>query len=525
MPRIFVSSTYLDLKDYRHYVSSTIRQMGHDDIAMEYFVAEDQRPLKKCLAALEQADLYVGIFAWRYGYIPMKGNRKQLSITELEYSEARQRKIPCLIFLLDESTAWVPDLIDDDRSHIRDLRRRLSEDHTVSYFRSPDDLARAVTQALHRCYEKDALEVLNVHDYLKALYIRFARLDLDVLTPPQKETYLQLQLQSIFVEQYVRPNHPPLELPKDLIQKLNRRQEIHSEDLPTGLTMDDVKRALAAYRDQPLYRVLDVLASDRHRKTVILGDPGAGKSTLARYLVLTSIRTPNDSRLKAFRGRVPFLVEIRNYMALRDVSKCRSFIEYLAYLGRSEFTGLSEAGVAKYLNQRRHTLVIFDGLDEIFAVPEREHVARQIVAFAEEFPTARVVVTSRVIGYRRKILTDANFSHFTLQDLDETQVAAFVNRWYSLSLFDQPKEARARQIRIMRSFRNSISIRQLAGNPMLLTIMVIIGKHQELPKERWKLYDHAARVLIELWDVNKHLKDKNIRRPTPKPMKRTIEAS
>lgn len=45
---------------------------------------------------------------------------------------------------------------------------------------------------------------------------------------------------------------------------------------------------------------------------------------------------------------------------------------------------------------------------------------------------------------------------------------------------------------------------------MLLTIMAIIGKHQELPRERWQLYDHAASVLIQHWDVNKHLKDKQI---------------
>ena len=40
----------------------------------------------------------------------------------------------------------------------------------------------------------------------------------------------------------------------------------------------------------------------------------------------------------------------------------------------------------------------------------------------------------------------------------------------------------------------------------MLTILAIIGKHQELPRERLKLYDHAAGVLVENWEVNKHLK-------------------
>ena len=39
----------------------------------------------------------------------------------------------------------------------------------------------------------------------------------------------------------------------------------------------------------------------------------------------------------------------------------------------------------------------------------------------------------------------------------------------------------------MQAFSASPSVRQLTGNPMLLTIMAIIGKHQELPRDRWKL--------------------------------------
>jgi len=121
-------------------------------------------------------------------------------------------------------------------------------------------------------------------------------------------------------------------------------------------------------------------------------------------------------------------------------------------------------------------VVIFDGLDEIFDPEAREQITRQIVAFADEYPQARIVVTSRVIGYRRKILTDAGFAHFTLQDLDGKQVATFADRWYGLAMSDRPDEARERRERILRSFQESASIRQLAGNPMLLTIMAIIGK-------------------------------------------------
>jgi predicted NACHT family NTPase len=85
-----------------------------------------------------------------------------------------------------------------------------------------------------------------------------------------------------------------------------------------------------------------------------------------------------------------------------------------------------------HLKNDGHAVVIFDGLDEIFDPERRERITRQIVGFASDYPKARVIVTSRVIGYRRKILTDAGFSHFTLQDLDEQQVERFVTHWYDL---------------------------------------------------------------------------------------------
>jgi hypothetical protein len=68
--RIYVSSTYGDLHVHREGVYRVLRQLGHDVVAMEDYVAADQRPLDKCLADVAACDLYLGIFAHRYGYIP-----------------------------------------------------------------------------------------------------------------------------------------------------------------------------------------------------------------------------------------------------------------------------------------------------------------------------------------------------------------------------------------------------------------------------------------------------------------------
>ena len=82
MATIYLSSTYEDLKEHREAVYRALRRLGHDVRAMEDYVATDQRPVDKCLADVAACDIYVGILAWRYGYVPADDNREGRSITE-----------------------------------------------------------------------------------------------------------------------------------------------------------------------------------------------------------------------------------------------------------------------------------------------------------------------------------------------------------------------------------------------------------------------------------------------------------
>jgi energy-coupling factor transporter ATP-binding protein EcfA2 len=518
MAKVYVSSTFQDLQDYQRRVSRTLRMMGHEDVAMEYFIAEDRRPVEKCLDDVAACDVYVGLFAWRYGWQPRKNNRRKLSITEMEYRQALRSGKTCLIFLLDEDAPWPRSMMDRDDAQIMRLRAELSEEHGPSLFTSPDDLAAKLTTALHKwaagrgqLVPPSAIAELDLTAYFNALARRYQRLDLDALTPPQKDKYLQLQLRLVYVEQSVREEPPPVELPKEMWERLRRDGEALPEDLPSGMSAEDVLRARELYFEKPPRPVLDALTDERHRHGLVLGDPGSGKSTLARYLVMSLVNEDGDPKLRAaFPEHLPLLIELRAYAGLCAEGRCDTFLEFVGHMSRSEGWGLDAAALDAFLKRDGRALVVFDGLDEIFNPEERERAAQRIAGFANTYPKARVVVTSRVVGYRRRVLDDAGFSHFTLQDLDEEQVAAFVDKWYALALSDRPDEATARRERILTSFRESASIRQLAGNPMLLTIMAIIGKHQELPRERWKLYDHAASVLIQHWDVNKHLRDRNL---------------
>ena len=132
MATIYLSSTYEDLKEYRRVVFDALRKSGYNVIAMEDYVATDQRPVDKCLKGVAEADIYIGIFAFRYGYVPpvRHNNRRQLSITELEFRHAEQLKKHCLSFVVDDSTSWPPKFMDahtlkDKGTRINWLRQHL----------------------------------------------------------------------------------------------------------------------------------------------------------------------------------------------------------------------------------------------------------------------------------------------------------------------------------------------------------------------------------------------------------------
>jgi energy-coupling factor transporter ATP-binding protein EcfA2 len=518
MARVYVSSTFVDLQECRERVSRLLRQMGHEDVAMEYYVASDQRPVEKCLLDVAACEVYVGLFAWRYGWVVPDNNPDRHSVTEMEYREAVQTGKHCLIFLLHEDAPWPRKFIDRDPERIEQLRNELGQKHLCAFFTSAQDIAGVVGPAVYKWAEahghipaRTLIPELDLENYFKALRKRYQRIDLEGLTPPHREEYLQLLLRSVFVEQSVRENPPPVELSKEMWERLRRDKEIHLDDLPEGERLDEMRMAREVYYEKPPRPVLDVLTDSRHPHVVILGDPGSGKSTLSRYVLLSLIDAAGDEKLRrAFDGYLPLLIELRSYVGLCADHKCDTFIEYLEYLGQTEGWHLTASALAHHLKNNGRAVVIFDGLDEIFDPEQREQIMRRIVGFAGDYPNVQIIATSRVIGYRQKILTDADFAHFSLQDLDESQVAMFAERWYDLALNDRPEDARERRERILRAFKESSSIRQLAGNPMLLTIMAIIAKHQELPRERWKLYDHAANVLIEHWDINKHLRDQNV---------------
>jgi hypothetical protein len=145
MARIYISSTFQDLQEERNAAAQAIRRLRHEALAMEDYVAEEQIPLDKCLADIRACQAFIGVYAFRYGYIP-EGRDK--SITHLEYEEAGQRAIPRLLFLLDENAPWPRSRMDKDSEQIDNFRSHLLKQHLVSSFNNTAELSALVSAAV-----------------------------------------------------------------------------------------------------------------------------------------------------------------------------------------------------------------------------------------------------------------------------------------------------------------------------------------------------------------------------------------
>jgi hypothetical protein len=152
--RVYISSTYQDLREHREAVHRVLAKMRYNVIAMEDYVARDIRMTDQVLRDVAECDIYVGIFAWRYGYVPPQGNRDKLSVTELEYREAERRGKPRLVFLVDYDALWSPKFMDarsgenEQGARIARLRDELTE-RMHSTFTTPENLAIQAAAAVH----------------------------------------------------------------------------------------------------------------------------------------------------------------------------------------------------------------------------------------------------------------------------------------------------------------------------------------------------------------------------------------
>ncbi len=146
--KVFISSTYKDLIDYRAAAIRAVEGTNYQASKMEVFGARPDEPLDACLKEVEESNFFLGIYAHRYGYIPAGS---EISITEMEYVHARKLGKTIYCFVIDEENQpWLPKFMEGEpgKSKLKDFKQRIQTDHVCAFFTSPEDLGMKVANAL-----------------------------------------------------------------------------------------------------------------------------------------------------------------------------------------------------------------------------------------------------------------------------------------------------------------------------------------------------------------------------------------
>ncbi|MFM9048235.1 MAG: NACHT domain-containing protein, partial [Cyanobium sp.] len=352
----------------------------------------------------------------------------------------------------------------------------------------------------------------DLRRYRESILEQYAHLPLESLGSGMYEreglSYRNIPLWNIFVAQDVRACQSFLpkdfELPKDIQHRFSRAPGRAPQD--PAQDGQELAMRFQDYGRQPKQSVRAILGWDglpefnptpEHKHLVILGDPGSGKSSLLRYLAVRWAQHSDTSH-------IPLLIELRQYIRSKQGDECKDFLDFV-HRGSQWVGHLDQLELVSWLEQGK-VILLLDGLDEIVDRPLRGMVIKQIHSFTQRFSAITILITSRVHDYGSAIqeLSHAGFFHYRLEDLDLGQIKDFLERWHEATYGPGIEKYHKRE-RLLAAIGRSKAIQELAANPLLLTLMAILNRAQELPRDRTHLYEKASEVLLHQWDVEAKL--------------------
>ncbi|HZM81263.1 MAG TPA: NACHT domain-containing protein [Candidatus Limnocylindrales bacterium] len=239
------------------------------------------------------------------------------------------------------------------------------------------------------------------------------------------------------------------------------------------------------------------------RTSVVLGDPGAGKSTLVARLAHLLATDDNEQR-------VPFVLALRT-LSSQFKRGLRPIKDYLKGVASVRHNVEFDDHEVEYLLLHGRAIVILDGLDEVVDLALRGSIIELIESFSNLYPLVTILVTSRRVGYSRQqppMSADAlaaspavafdsrEFPIVEVLHFDHEQVGHYVAKWFALD--DRDNEQHSLGAAFLRESR---SVADLRSNPLLLSLLcATYSSEQAIPRNRALLYEHCALMVFNKWD-------------------------
>ncbi len=344
------------------------------------------------------------------------------------------------------------------------------------------------TTALYKSSSPDGLE----ENYLHQLANRYGAIGITGVARSAK--LIPVPLQDVYV------------LPDVLVENSADESLAPSSDQTSVPNSDTF---LAELHPKFNHRITVIELIRKNRVIVLLGEPGAGKSTVLHYIAVSAAKHMLHvvGLSETNTTWVPIVVQFRDYQA---VLRSRPGTELLAFIVESlqrEYGFTDADNIVRLALATGRALLLFDGLDEVPDVLNRRATVQAIDSLLTTYPMTRAIVTSRIRGYTLAALSSAH-RVATLCSFSLEQITEFLRRWYASferysgstdDLAIRRGEEQAR--RFVEVLSKNQELGRLASNPLLLSIMALLySQTSQLPAHRVEMYGRSAQVLIDEWN-------------------------
>lgn len=227
-------------------------------------------------------------------------------------------------------------------------------------------------------------------------------------------------------------------------------------------------------------------AVEKYKKLIVLGKPGAGKTTFLKYLAIQC----NEGEFEP--ARLPIFVTLKDFAEAQDKLRLLEYIsrrEHHSPIADSESSPEQlTADFYKVFHQGR-ALVLLDGLDEVRS-EDYHRVLTELRDFSEQFWSNQFVITCRIAAW------DYIFEKFTeveVADFNEKQIALFAEKWFNNKVI--------RAETFLKYLDLNPRTKQLTVIPLLLTLVCLAFEESgDCPSNRSELYKEGIDALLKKWD-------------------------
>jgi len=228
---------------------------------------------------------------------------------------------------------------------------------------------------------------------------------------------------------------------------------------------------------------------DSSENVLIVGEPGSGKSTLFRELILENIdRCKNNKEFVI----MPVFVRFKDVIEKGTVkSAVQSAIDFFNPSGH-EYNLESKLSLG-------HICVYLDALDEIPDDSKIQIALDRVATFSQAYKRVRIIASSRNIDFVKQRDQIANFIKMEVLPLNYAQMRSFMAKWFSKN--------EAKKKLLLESLRDTEIMNKLPKTPLVVTLIAILfdENEREIPSNLTELYSMFTELLLGRWDTERQV--------------------